>query len=276
MMRNFRFLVLLTVLLLSSAMAGAQSEITREPLFKISEDLVAGLIGMRSAEGKVFVANSSGKFVRFDLETGEAVTGKTGAEKILDFDVVLGQLVYLTEEGRLGGHILPSWPSQTWDACRIEACDEGLILAGGEKAFFLNKAATSAVEIDNIDFALPIPNGFFWTMQLKAGGIWGADLYDCLGNLMSEVYKFSPEFTPTGIELGPVGEEGELLVSANEDSVRKLAFIGNNGRMFWKLDAPEKISQRDVAFDNHGSLLVLEKSGNDLWLNRWKVVQPEG
>jgi hypothetical protein len=93
---------------------------------------------------------------------------------------------------------------------------------------------------------------------------------------MSEAYTFSPEFVPSGIEVGPAGSEGELLVSSVEGTARKLAFIGNNGRMFWKLDGPEKVSPRDVAFDNQDNLLVLERNGRELWLNRWKVTQPEG
>lgn len=276
MIKTYRLLLVFALMLSSAGLLVAQSEITREPLFKIGSDIENGLLGMRSAEGKVFVANSSGKFVRFDLETGEAFAGKTDSEKILDFDVVLGQMVYIDEEGHLGGHLLPSWPARTWDACRIEACDEGLLLSGGDKAYFLAKNATQAAEIDNINFALPVPHGFFWTMQLKPSGIWGADLYDCLGNLMSEAYTFSPEFVPSGIEVGPAGSEGELLVSSVEGTARKLAFIGNNGRMFWKLDGPEKVSPRDVAFDNQDNLLVLERNGRELWLNRWKVTQPEG
>lgn len=276
MMRKFSLWFVCAFLVFSAASLFAQSNVTREPLFRITDDLVPGVIGMRSGEGKVFVANSSGRFVRFDLETGEAFSGKTGSEKILDFDIVLGQMVFLTEEGTLGGHLIPTWPATSWNACRIEACDEGLLLTGGDKAYFLSKTASQAVEIDGISFALPVPNGFFWTMQRKAGGVWGADLYDCLGNMMSEVYKFSPDFIPAGIELGPVGEEGELLVSALEENGRKLAFIGNNGRMFWKIDAPEQVSPRDLAFDNKGNLLVLEKNGGELWVNRWKMVQPEG
>ncbi len=276
MIKKLNFLLVFAVMALAASIVSAQTEITREPLLKVADELMTGLLGMRCADGKVFIANNSGKFVRFDLETGEAFSGKTGSEKIIDFDVVLGQMVFIDEEGRLGGHLLPSWPTRTWDACRIEACDEGLLLSGGDKAYFLAKTATQASEIENIDFALPVPNGFFWTMQLKPSGIWGADLYDCLGNLMSEAYSFSSEFVPAGIEVGPAGSEGELLVSTIEDNTRKLAFIGNNGRMFWKLDGPEKVSQRDVAFDSQDNLLVLERNGRELWLNRWKVTQPEG
>lgn len=269
-------IALITIIVFLASMVSAQTKIEREPLLKIADELASGLLGMRAADGKVFVANASGKYVRFDLETGESFSGKISAERLLDFDVVLGQMLFLDEQGKLGGHVIPAWPDKTWDACRIEACDEGLMLSGGEKAFFLAKNATFAVEIANINFALPVPNGFFWTMQIKAKGNWGADLYDCLGNRMSEVYNFSPEFAPAGIEVGPAGQEGELLVSTIEDNARKLAFIGNNGRMFWKLDAPEKVSPRDVAFDNQGNLLVLERNGGELWLNRWKVTQPEG
>lgn len=269
-------IILLMTIFVGASTASAQLDITREPLFRVPDDLTTGLLGIRSAEDRVFIANSNGKYLRFDLDTGESFSGKTGSEKISDFDVVLGQLIFIDENGKLGGHVLPVWPDTPWDSCRIEACDQGLLLFGGDKSFFLARNASTATEIDNVNFVLPVPNGFFWSMEIRPAGNWGADLYDCLGNKMSEIYNFAPDFKPAGVEVGPAGPEGELVVSAFEDGVRRIAFIGNNGRMFWKIDGPEKLSKRDLAFDKQGDLLVLEKNGKELWLNRWKMAFPEG
>ena len=106
MIRSFRSFIVITVMVFSAGLLLAQ-DITREPLIRVSDELIPGILGMRSAEGRVFIANNSGRFVRFDLETGESFTGRTGGEKMVDFDIVLGQILFLDENGRLGGHILP-------------------------------------------------------------------------------------------------------------------------------------------------------------------------
>ncbi|NCB39343.1 MAG: hypothetical protein EOM80_11305 [Erysipelotrichia bacterium] len=271
-----KILSLIVVIVLSAATVSAQPVIEREPLLQIASDMSSDLLGMRVSAGRVFIANAAGNYVRFDLETREAFKGKAKSNKIIDFDVILGQLVFIDAEGRLGGRFNSLWPDRAYDGCRVDAADQGLLVSGGDKAFFLGKTATYAVEIGSLDFVLPVANGFIWSLSSKKGGNWGADLYDCLGNLMKEVYSFSAEFIPTGIEVGPAGSEGELLVSYNENNARKLALIGNNGRMFWKIDGPEKTGPRDIAFDDQGNLLVIERKGSELWLNRWVITFPEG
>jgi len=268
---------LLVVLFLIPNYAGAQTQVEVEPLFKVPFPADSGILGMRVSGSNVFVANAGGRYVRYDLETREALNGRVPAERVLDFDVVLGQLVYLDGEGKVAGRIRPSWPDQSYSACRIDVSTEGLLLSGGARAIFLEKNATEAFYINDLKMVRPIDNGYLWSVQVRGkAGRWNADLYDSYGNLMHEVYEFSDEFAPSGLEIGPIGQEGELLVSAIENNTRKLSLIANNGYMFWKMDGPPRLFPRDIAFDSHGSMLVLEVKNNDVWLSRWKLTHPEG
>ncbi len=254
-----------------------QVDISREQLFQVPDVLNKDLIGMRYAGGRVFIVNAAGRYVRYDLETRESFSGKLATDRILDFDLVLGQVIFLDATGKIGGRSRSTWPDRQYEATSIEVSAEGLLMAGGDKIFFLAQNATQAVEIGGLHFAQPVNNGFFWTLQIRPKtGLWGADLYDNLGNLMKEVYNFSSEFVPSGLEIGPVGPEGELLVSAFENNERKLSLIANNGHMFWKIAGPGKFARRDVAFDDQGNLLVLEKNADKTWLSRWKMAVPEG
>lgn len=257
--------------------ADAQTQVERVPLFKVPLSADSGIIGMRVSGNKVFVVNAGGRFVRYDLDTGEALNGRAPAEKIIDFDVVLGQLIFLDGNGKVGGRVRKSWPSQSYVACKIDISNEGLLLSGGDQAVYLEANATEPIYLPGLTMVLPVNNGFVWAMQMRSkDGSWNADLYDSFGNLMHEVYQFSAAFDPSGLELGPTGLEGELLVSAIENNVRKLSLIGNNGYMFWKMDGPPKAFPRDVAFDNLGNMLVLELQNKDVWLTRWVLSHPEG
>ena len=273
----FAAISLIVCLLFMTNYAGAQTQVDAEQLFKVPLSADSGILGMRVSGSKVFIVNTGGRFVRYDLETREALNGRAPADKVLDFDVVLGQLVYLDGEGKVGGRVRPTWPDQSYSACRIDVSTEGLILSGGVRAVFLEKNATEAFFIDDLAMVRPIDNGYLWSVQMRGRlGRWSADLYDSYGNLMHEVYEFSDEFAPSGLEIGPIGPEGELLVSALENNVRKLALIASNGYMFWKMDGPPKRFPRDIAFDSQGNMLVLEVTNNEVWLSRWKLTHPEG
>lgn len=254
------------------------AEITKEYLVKIPADIAEnGLLGMRTAGERVVVANKSGKYIVFNLKTGETFTGAHQTNSgLLDFDTVVGKIIYIDENGKLGGHVMSFWPKSAFKASKIEAYDEGLLLTGGEKAYFLSKNSAQINEIEGMRFAQPVLRGFVWTLKTTEKGNWRADLTDSFGNIMGEVYTFSKDFDPVNIEVGPEGIEGELVLSAYENGIRKLMFIGNNGRMFWKIDAPEKISPRDVGFDHNSELLFIEKHEGETWISRWKMVTPEG
>lgn len=270
------FLLLFVFCLLNSFVA-AQIDIDREVLLKLPPELAYGLLGMRVAADKVVMMNNLGRMVSFDLTSGESFAGRIRGQRIVDFDLILAQPVFLNEEGLLGGQIQPEWPKIQFNACRIEAGSQGLHLSGGQKMIFLGENATQTVEADGLNFALPVAEGFLWSVGLpKKTGSWAVSLFDCYGNLMKEIYRFSPAFDPTGLEIGPLGEEGEVLISAYEENQRKIAMIGQNGHMIWKIDGPEKVCPRDLAFDSLGNLLVIEAGDSGLVLSRWKFATPQG
>lgn len=277
MRSKLKFLGVLILLLGVNSFCLAQIPIEREILFKIPAEISYNLLGMRANAGKVFLMNSLGRTVLLNLETRESFSGRLRGVRPIDFDLVLGQPIYLTEEGTLGGQIDSAWPRQAHSACRIEVCDQGILLTGGEKMIFLAQNATNTVEVPGLNFAVPLEQGFVWSLGTAAkGGPWMVSLFDCFGNLMKEIYRFSPGFSPIGIEAGPKGFEGELLLSAYENNQRKLILIGQNGYMLWKIDGPEKQCPRDIAFDDEGNLLVIEKSDGGLVISRWKFAAPQG
>lgn len=277
MIGKFKLFALVVAFTIVFSSAWAQIDISREVLFKLPPELTYGLLGMRVSADQVVFVNNFGKMVRYNLETKESFSGKIRGQRIIDFDLILGQPVFLNEEGTLGGQIKPNWPVRAYDACRIDSSDQGLILTGGKKMIFLAENATDTAEAVGLNFALPVKDGFLWSIGLKKlTGPWVVSLFDCYGNLMKEVFNFAPSFDPSGIELGPIGEEGEALLSVLEDNQRKLILLGQNGHMIWKINGPEKFCCRDLAFDGQGNLLVLEKNGQSVVLTRWTFTVPQG
>lgn len=273
----FRVCLLAVFFYLSTSLCSAQIPIVRETVLQLPPELTYGLLGMRVAANRVVIMNNLGRMLSFDLITGESFAGRIRRQRLIDFDLLLGQPVYLSEEGRLGGQVQPNWPQESFPACRIEIGKQGLHLYGAGKMIFLGENATQTVEVSGFNFALPVAEGFVWSTGIpKKNHPWVVSLFDSYGNLMKEIYRFSPEFDPAGLEIGPLGEEGEVVISAYENNRRKISLIGQNGHMIWKIDGPEKICPRDLAFDQAGNLLVIEKSGNGAVLSRWKFAAPQG
>ncbi|MGM0598495.1 MAG: hypothetical protein ACQETH_01645 [Candidatus Rifleibacteriota bacterium] len=277
MIAKAKFTGFLIAFSLMVVVAGAQINIEREVLYELPSGFSYDLIGMRTSAGQVLMMNHYGQMIRYDLKNGEAFNGKIRGQRILDFDLVMGQPVYINQQGRLGGLVKPQWPDQAFDACKIEACEQGLLLTGAGKMLFLAQNATDTFATEGLNFALPIGRGYLWSVGLKKQtGPWSISLFDCYGNLIKEIYEFSRSFDPAGISLGPIGPEGEALISSYEDNSRKLTLVGQNGHMIWKIDGPEKFCMRDLAFDKRGNLLVLEKNGKKVVLSRWKFEAPQG
>lgn len=248
-----------------------------ERLLKLPDKIARDLIGLRVAAGKVFIVSQNGYFVRFDLANKESLEGKLKiSAPVIDFDIKLGQPVIINGEGKLDGNIRPNWPTSNFKASKIEVSDQGIFLMGGRQASFLDDSATSSLIIGNVSFLQPISEGFVWKMSLNSKGLWTADLMDSFGNIMKNVYNFSDIFQPTGLKLLPPGMEQELFISCYEKGQRKLLLIATNGHMLWKLDGPDAVCPRDVAFDQMGNILFIEKAGNSLWLTRWKPEIPMG
>lgn len=274
-LNHCRFLVFVFVLFINYN-AFAQAMIVREPVFRVPEEVATRLIGMRGSSGKVFVVSANGRYVRYDPESKETFKGRLPVHNLIDFDIILGQIVFLDIQGRLGGRLRKNWPDRTYEATAIEVCNEGLMLSGGDAALFLEKNATEPVKLENVHFALPVSNGFVYGFSIGKNKRWSVDLLDNYGNYMKQLFEFPPNYQPLGVNLGPSGPEGELLIAAHEKNERKLCSIGHNGHMFWKINIPEQKWQRDLAFDNSGNLLVLDKKGKEIWVYRWKMAIPEG
>jgi len=234
------------------------------------------LIGLRT-QGKiafVFFRNGSGNSI--NLEDGEVKPLPSFEKPIIDFALNDGKPVGLTEEGLLIGVAESSWPQMSFQACRVDICAGEALLTGGTRAVFLGRNATQAVFIDNLVFGSPFRDGFIWALRRNPiGHIWQAELLDMFGNKMKRIYRFSRDFDPSGLKLGPIGPEGELAVSFWNGRKRELAVIGQNGRMLLRIAIPSPICERDFAWDHEGKLLILEREGNKIILKRWKIDLPE-
>lgn len=277
MINKIRFYLLL-IFIFSFISPISAMDIHKDFIAKIPEEISSNLIGLRVNKDLAYVMASDGNYVTINLTNGNTNSFKIETNSILDFDVVVGKIIYLDENGMLCGHVFPKWPKGPYNnSCKIEACDQGAIISGGNRVYFLAKNAKSYFEIPDLSFAFPINNGFIWALTVNKEKHWEANLYDCYGNLMGNVYKFSEYFEPSNLEIGPNGIEGELLVSAIEGKNRTLSLIANNGRMFWKINGPNKVCKRDVAFDSMDDLIVLEKNDdNEVIISRWKFKTPEG
>lgn len=275
MNKAIKILFLLSVAFMTVSGAFAD-DITKEIITKVPDEISANLIGMRVYNNIAYIMSNNGQYITVDLATGDTNSYKLEKNDLLDFDVANEKLVYLDSEGKINGSAVAKWSNNSYDACFISACDQGLILTGGSNGYFLPNIGTESVVLPETRFCLPIENGFMWSMACN-DGIWEACLYDCFGNLMKKVYRFSQLFKPSNLEIGPHGIEGELLVSAIENNKRTLSLIGNNGRMFWKINGPDKVCNRDVAFDKMDNLVALERnSSGEVILNRYTFIIPEG
>lgn len=252
-------------------------DIKKEVVAAVPEDLVSKLIGLRVYKNQAFVMASNGKYITVDLSNGKITSSRAKIAKVIDYDVAAGKIVCLDEQGKISGYPLGKLGEKTYDSCRIETCDQGVILSGGDNSYFLPQKGKAPSELKGIVMPLPIYNGFLWAMSLNKERCWELNLHDCFGNFMDKVYKFSNGFEPSNLEIGPAGIDGDLLVSAKENKVRKIALIGRNGRMFWKINGPAKICSRDLAFGPLGELLVLEKNPEGkIILSRWTFTTPQG
>ncbi len=235
------------------------------------------LVGLRIFQGKAFLLKRNGVIENLDLIGGRSLGEKDFAQPVLDFTISGSGPIVLSDKGTILGDLPATLPSGPFEACTIESDGKEILLLGGRFAERLALDATGSRRIPDLRFLAPVKDGFFWTVGRRAAfRNWHAELVDGLGNRMKEVYRFAREFDPSGVTLGPVSPEGELLISFCSGNGRDLALIGQNGRMFWKISAPPPICPRDLAWDPAGNLLVLEKEGDEVVINRWTFATPEG
>jgi len=281
-MNRFAFLVLITILVfcqfgVTCVAASEGISITREPVAKITFINPDNAIGFRVSGDKAFFVDRDGATAKADLNTGTVKSDNSSLNKVRDFALNNGNPVFLTTDATTEGAVDPAWPKGPFGACRIESESGDAYLMGNDNLVYLPKNATSAVMIPGLFFAMPIQNGFIYTIRQESGTkIWGVELLDSFGNRMKRIYRFTRDFDPTGIQLGPIGTEGEVLLSYWSKNQRELALIGQNGRMLWKIPVPKPVCMRDLGWDAKGNLLVLEKEGGSLVLYRWVFAIPQG
>lgn len=277
MNKFMRFSLVAIFVFMFASMANAQ-DIDKKVIMRVPDEIASKLVGMRVVKEKAYIMASDGNYVVCDLAKEEVSQEKCkNTADIIDFDVVVGKIIFLDCEGKIGGHYFPKWPVGPHNACKIEACAKGVVLYGGANASFIAKNATTTFEIPDMNFVLPIDSGLMWAMKLNKNNRWEANFYDYYGNEKNKIYEFSEYFEPSNLEIGPQGIDGELLVSATEGTCRTLSLIANNKRMFWKINGPEKVCPRDAGFDHNNKLILLEKNENgELILSRWNFIIPEG
>lgn len=239
----------------------------------------AALVGIRTRAKTAVLVYRDGRESRTDLLTGKTTAGtplETAGKTVLDFALDGDKVVALISDGTLIGAKPADWPAGPFAAARIEIANGEGFLSGGTSSFYLAPRATDSVVIPGNYLSMPLRDGFLWSMTRPGLRAWEATLIDGFGNQMKKIFKFSPEFDPTGISFGPTGPEGELLVSYYVGASREVALIGQNGRMLWKLPVPAPICPRDLAWDAGGALLVLERDGTGLVLNKIAFEVPQG
>lgn len=280
-MNRTQILFLLFVFLVFSPLIAFSQEgglkVTREPVVVFPSLNADSVVGIRLSGTQGILALRNGAIIRVNLETGETTSGTPFTEEIADFALMNGQPLGLSRSGRLMGATSAQWPKDGFPACRLETGEGEALLTGGPRSFYLPANATMPAVIPHYLLALPLKDGIMWAVRHHPETrIWQAELADMFGNRMKRLYRFSREFSPTGVTIGQLGPDGELLLSYFAGRNRELVLLGQNGRMLWKLTAPTPACPRDLAWDQKGNLLILEKADQGLVLNRWKFDLPEG
>ncbi|MBF0502022.1 MAG: hypothetical protein HQM09_17920 [Candidatus Riflebacteria bacterium] len=260
--------------------APATIQISRERIATLTGFQVENLIGVRARGDEAIVVARSGKVLRVTLSNGETKEDRFPSP-LVDFALGDPEPLGLTQTGAVIsmntviGH--PGWSAGTFDSCAIDSFGGDALLSGGKASFFLAKNASVAMPISSSKFAVLWRDGFLWNLKRGAGNrVWQADITDVYGNRMKRMYRFSPEFDPTGLRVGPISSDGDLLLSFYVSSQREIALLGQNGRMFWRLPVHDAVCPRDLAFDMQGRLLMIERDGPTLILNRLIFALPEG
>ncbi|NLI75474.1 MAG: hypothetical protein GX442_03400 [Candidatus Riflebacteria bacterium] len=283
--RHFQLSLVLSValpalLLLVAGPVGAQEGLKIDKTMVATLDGLdaASLIGLRVVEGRVLVADALGHTVSLSSDQSSFRHAPPAPGPILDFAVRFGAPVFLTAAGNLAGNVDPAWPRGPFAACSLEIADDGaLLLEGGHEALYLSPAGSAPARLPGLFPAIPLADGFLWTLSRHPVlRTWQALLLDNLGNRMQRVCRFSAQFQPEGLWLGPTGPEKELLVSSFAEGSRWLSLVGQNGRMLWRIPAPDPLCRRDLAWAPNGDLLVLERVDGRICLRRWAFQAPEG
>jgi hypothetical protein len=253
-------------------------EIQKEYIAKIPQEISSNLLGIRIIKNLAYVMGINGNYITINLNNKEIKKYKLKTIKVIDFAVKEGNIIYINENGKLCGQVYSQWSKDLYlNNCRIETSDQGTIISCDNKVLFLANNATTSFKLPNLSYALPINNELIWGLSINKDKLLEANLYNFDGKLINNIYKFNKNTELSYTEIGPCCVEGELLISTIENKSRTLALIGNDGRIFWKINGPKKVCNRDRAFDEMDNIFVLEKKdNNEVFLYRWELSLPEG
>lgn len=270
------FILLLFLINFTSSLSAM--EIQKEYIAKMPQEISSNLLGMRIIKNLAYVMGINGNYITINLNNKEIKKYKLKTIKVIDFAVKEGTIIYINENGKLCGQVYPQWSKNLFlNNCRIEANEQGTIISYDNKVFFLANNATTSFKLSNLSYALPINNELIWGLSINKDKLLEANIYNFDGKIINNIYKFNKNTELSYTEIGPCCVEGELLISTIENKSRTLALIGNDGRIFWKINGPMKVCNRDIAFDEMDNLFVLEKKdNNEVILYRWELSLPEG
>jgi hypothetical protein len=237
-------------------------------------------LGMVVRDGTAWIVLRSGRGWKVPLDvSGDPVPATLADCPVRDFVLAVAGPVWLDEDGNLGGSVPPSWP-RCLPGSRLEADPSGGVFSvAAEGAWHLTPVATQPRFLKDLFLFSPAQHQLFWALAWDGSAkVWALDIRNDLGQFLKRAYTFSTGFRPAGCRFGPRGPEGEVLLSSWRGTVRDLMLIGQNGRMFWKIQGPPPCCARDLAWDHQGRLLVLEREAGErtLRLNRWCFGLPQG
>jgi len=257
----------------------AALKMARRTLARLPEMNPTTLLGIRTNGKAGLVVSRDGQSVSIDLVTGKTSPGTplcTAGKTLLDFAYLGDTPLGLTTTGTLVGSVPANWPTLPVPACKLDISGGEALLSGGSNAYYLAPKATEAVLLPGNFLAMPIRDGFLWSMKRPGLRAWEVSLMDGFGNQMKRVFKFSSDFDPTGVSFGPNSPDGELLISFFTGTSREVALVGQNGRMLWRLPLHAPVCMHDLAWDHEGNLLILERDETGFVLNKLSFAVPEG
>ncbi|MBF0409509.1 MAG: hypothetical protein HQM10_19370 [Candidatus Riflebacteria bacterium] len=258
---------------------------SEKKLFEFGKELILRLkgldldklVGMRTKGREILVFDTTGAYLEVNPDK-KFFKPKNLGRALRDFAVSENSVICITGQGDIFSDTGKPLIDRVFDSQTIEYSESGDLFLGGSKNSFCVSASNTSeiIDLKKPLLSVPLKDSFMWSVERHpTTGVWQASIVDIFGNSMKRVFRFSRDFEPSNIRLLK-SPENDLLVSYWSGSCREIALIGQNSRMFWKIELPEPICQRDIAFDDSGNLLLLEREKDEILLYRLRLSIPQG
>lgn len=263
-------------------------EIKVTDFIEISKDKIDPdkVIGIRSYQNILYIADNKSiiKILPNYVEPSKSTLHtliNISDNSILDFTISKENLFYINKRGFLYSLPASTLSSGPYDACKVEASNDGLLLLLGGRntyVFPVNRNASIPVVIDDIQPCYPLDNGFIVSLSMhQITKVWSIDLLEQLGNKLKRFYKFDRKFKPNAFNFIAVNSDHEILVSYEQNNKRYVSLFATNGRMVWRINLPKPICPRDITFSPDNKLVIITKNKNgNLLLQRIHFAIPAG